>query len=221
MTHKKCPLCSKLSSKLKQLIHRFLGGKIDCQGINHHARNEKRVSEINSLAPDCKCEQYRMSKYSPNIVVDTEKLSRFVFSPYQVDRKGKLKPSAFSHVYNKGCSIQRDSLADNEEIFLFVNRFLGNRDDYIWRGVLVADCSVVRNIFIKSQMKRAVCVYDTGTKDNPSHGEICQTHHVLDEDDKIELRHDLLMAFGNKRIISPDQYRSSSIWDNLHPQFQN
>lgn len=161
-----------------------------------------------------------MSVHSPGVVDDSEKLARFVFSPYQVDKKGKLKPSAFSHVYDKGCSIQRETIAGNDEILLFINQFLEKREDHVWKGLLVAESSAVRNIFVKNTSRRAVCVYDTAEKENQSHGEICQTQYVLEEDDKVELRHDLLMAFGNEEIISPVKYRNGIVWNSIPPQYQ-
>lgn len=221
LIHKKCPLCSLLSSQFKQLSRRFFGEKSECQGINLRAQNNQRVSEINASVPDCGCEKYRMSAHSPDVVDDSEKLARFVFSPYQVDKKGKLKPSAFSHVYDKGCSIQRETIAENDEILLFINQFLEKREDHVWKGLLVAESSAVRKILIKNTSRRAACVYDTAEKENPSHGEICQTQHVIEDDEKVELRHDLLMAFGNEEIIPPAQYRKGIVWNALSPQFQN
>jgi hypothetical protein len=161
-----------------------------------------------------------MSKHSPCVVDDTEELARFVFSPFQVDKKGRLNSGAFSHVHQKGCSIQRNSLTDNKEMLLFINRLLENRDDLVWKGLLVADSGVVRKILAGDSVQRAVCVYDTAEKENPSHGEICQTQHVLDKDDEAELRHDLLMAFGNKVIIPPIQYREGVVWSGLSSQLQ-
>lgn len=217
---KKCPLCSKLSSQLKLFFRRVFGEKIDCHGINQRSQSDQRVTQINAAAPDCACEKFRMSHHSPGVVADSEILSRFVFSPYQVDKKGKLKAGAFSHVHNNGCSIQRTSIASNDEIVLFVNRFLAKRDDHVWKGYLVADSVSVRRILTQNSMHRAVCVYDTANAENPSHGEICQTQHVLDKDDEAELRHDLLMAFGNEVIIQPTQFREGAIWNQLSPQFQ-
>lgn len=220
LIRKKCQLCSQLFSRLKRYVRLIFGGHIDCQGINQHTKEGSRVSEINAAAPDCACEKYRMSVHSPGVIGDSETLARFVFSPYQVDKRGKLKSSAFSHVYDNGCSIQRDTMAGNDEILAFVNRFLEKRDDYVWKGLLVADSGAVRKILIKNSTRRAVCVYDTAEKENPSHGEICQTQHVLDEDDKVELRHDLLVAFGDEVIIQPAQYRDGIVWNSLPPQFQ-
>lgn len=222
LTQKKCQLCSQLSSRLKQLIRRCFGARIDCQGINQLTRDaeRKRVGGINAAAPDCGCEQFRMSVHSRGVVDDSEKLARFVFSPIQVDRKGKLKPSAFSHVYDKGCSVQRDSIAEGDEILQFINQFLEKRDDFIWKGILIADCCAVRDILTKNTTQRAACIYDTAERGNPSHAEICQTQHVVDEDDKVELRHDLLMAFGNQVIVPPQHYRNGIVLASLSPQFQ-
>lgn len=216
---KKCPLCFQLSSGLKGFLRRLFGSDVDCQGISQRALGDKRVAEINSLAPDCVCEKHRMSEHSLGAVENSEMLARFVFSPIQIDKKGKLKPGAFSHVHEKGCSIQRDSVAGNDEILEFVKQFLDKRDDYVWKGLLLAECGHVRGILVENS-KRAVCVYDTAKKANPAHGEMCQTHHIIDEADKIELRHDLLAAFGNETVIPPNQYRSSMVWNNLPQPLQ-
>lgn len=220
LIRKKCQLCSQLSSRLKRFARLLFGGHIDCQGINQRTQNDHRVSEINAAAPDCACEKYRMGVHSPGVIDDSEMLARFVFSPYQVDKKGRLKPSAFSHVYDKGCSIQRDTMVKNDEVLAFVTQFLEKRADHVWKGLLLAECSTVRKILTNNASRRAVCVYDTAEKNNPAHGEICQTHHVIDEDDKVELRHDLLAAFGNEVIVQPAQYRNGSVWNKLPHSFQ-
>ena len=217
---KKCQLCSQLSSRLKRFARLFFGGHIDCQGINQRTQNDHRVSEINAAAPDCACEKYRMGVDSPGVIGDSEMLARFVFSPYQVDKNGRLKSSAFSHVHDKGCSIQRDTMIENDEVLAFVKRFLESREDHAWKGLLLAECSTVRKILINNSSRRAVCVYDTAEKDNPAHGEICQTHHVIDEDDRVELRHELLAAFGNAVIVQPAQYRSGQVLNELPLSFQ-
>jgi hypothetical protein len=218
---KKCQLCFQLSFWLKRIFHQIFGGQPDCQGINQRTQNDpQRVSGINALVPDCGCEKYRMSLHSPGVVCDSERLARFVFSPFQVDKKGRLNSGAFSHVHQKGCSIQRDTQASNDEITLFIKQFIESRDDLAWKGLLVANSSSVRQIMTRNSSQRAVCVYDTAEKENPSHGEICQTQHVLDKDDEAELRHDLLMVFGNKEIVPPTQYRDGIVWNRLPLQFQ-
>ena len=65
-----------------------------------------------------------MSAHSPGVVDTSEVLARFVFSPIQIDRKGKVKPNSFSHVHSKGCSIQRDSAVNDTEILALVENIL-------------------------------------------------------------------------------------------------
>lgn len=220
MTQKKCLLCSQLSSKFNKLFRWIFGIGVDCQGINLRTfTNKLRVAAINADAPDCACEKYRMSTYSPCTVEDTEILARFVFSPIQIDKKGRFKPAVFSHVHNRGCSIQRESIAEIDHAFSLVQGALGAKEDAAWQGVLLGQCRDIRKIMAGGVNRRAICVYDTADSDNPAHGELCQTQHI-EEADQAELRHDLLVAFGNGSIIPPLQYKNGAVWDRLPGHFQ-
>jgi len=213
-TPKKCPLCSKLSSKLNGLFRWPFGN--NCRGLNRRSYNSaERVAKINEAAPDCACEKYRMSAHSPGVVENSELLARFVFSPLHFHKKnGKLMPNVFSHVHNKGCSIQRDSIAKHNEIVGFIKNLLLSQEEFAWKGLLLAECKTIRGIFTNNSTKRAVCVYDTAERENPAHAEICQTHYI-EEDDEAELRHDLFVAFGNREIISPEEYRGGVVLNDL------
>lgn len=223
MTRKKCQLCSRLSSGLKEFFHRFFGIGIDCQGLNRRTldSDQQRVGEINAAAPDCVCEKGRMSRHSPGVINNSEILARFVFFPIQIDKKGRFKPSLFSHVHSKGCSIQRDSVAKNDELLEFVREFLSKKDDRSWKGVLFGKCHDIRSISANEAHRRAVCVYDTANADNPAHAELCQTQYVIDEADEVELRANLFVAFGdNGALVSPRQYRNGAVWHNLPQNLQ-
>ena len=162
-----------------------------------------------------------MSKHSPHPVENSETLARFIFSPMLFDRKtGKAKPNAFSHVNSRGCSIQRDSITTNDELFSFVKQFLIGKDDRAWKGVLHAQCSNIRNISSDDSVRREVCVYDTATLGNPAHGELFQSQYVVDEADRVELREKLFIAFGNGGMIPPLQYRDGAVWNNLPDSLQ-
>ena len=123
-------------------------------------------------------------------------------------------PNVFSHVHNKGCSIQRDSIAKHNEIVGFIKNLLLSQEEFAWKGLLLAECKTIRGIFTNNSTKRAVCVYDTAERENPAHAEICQTHYI-EEDDEAELRHDLFVAFGNREIISPEEYRGGVVLNDL------
>lgn len=133
-------------------------------------------------------------------------MTRFIFSPMHTNSRGVVKPSLFEHVHTRGCSVQRDSIANDAEITSFVTNFLNDGDDRVWLGAVSAKCSDVRDIRIDGDKDRAMCVFDTAEPNNPSHGEICRAR-VVDEADKAELRHSLWKAFNGSVVIKPSDYR--------------
>lgn len=162
-----------------------------------------------------------MSKYSPYAVENSEILARFVFSPMHVHQKtGDVKPSIFSHVFSVGCSIQRDSLATDKELISFASIFLDGDDKRSWKGVLLAECDELRGIRAEDSVNRAVCVYDTADRENPAHGEIGQTQYVINEADRVELRHALFTAFRNGTVTAPHEYRGGVVWKNLREELR-
>jgi hypothetical protein len=219
-TRNRCPLCSLISSSVsnfKEFISGLVSSKYDCQSINLETndKDNQRVAEINKAAPDCNCEKYRMSKYSPNVIGNDEVLARFVFSPMHLDRKGNIKPSIFSHVFNVGCSIQRDTIATSKELIDFAKDFLDGNNNRSWEGVLLAKCNDVREINRDNANSRAVCIYDTASENNPSHGEMAQSQYIINDADQVELRHNLFQAFGKGIAVNPCHYRDGAIWEQL------
>lgn len=222
MIQKKCQLCSQLSSKFNQLLNKLFGSKLNCQKIHIDTYDSKeRVREINEEAQNCVCEAYKMSKYSPGPVCDSEMVSRFVFSPIHIDKKtGDIKPSVFSHAFTKGCSVQREKKASNDEITKFVEDFLASDKKFSWNGVLIANCGDLRSIKIDSNKERAFCVYDTAEEKNPAHAEFGQSQEIS-EADMAELRHDMFVAFSQGKKILPKDYRNNlcaSMPDLIKPQ---
>ena len=204
-------LCSQFFSEGKELIISLLPGRIDCCKINYDSSgSSKRVSIINNAAPDCVCEKHSMSYDSSHPINDNERITRFVFieSHLRKDKKS-IKPSFFSQVDTKGCSIQRESVVNDDELVTFVKGFREKNPRRNWLGVVTGGCHEIRSI-LTDQDKRACCIYDTGYKVNPSHGEICKTHHI-EEADKGELRSQLMKIFNNGLIIEPHRYRDGKI----------
>lgn len=206
---------SRLSLEFKNLLNIFFGNKNNCQRINLATSSSKdRVNQINIAAPECCCENSKMSKFSPFPIENSESIARFIFSPMFIDKKnGKIKPSIFSHVSSKGCSVQRETNAKDDEITNFISDFLSKdvKEAQSWHSVLIADCEKLRKILINS--KRAICVYDTSTKNNPAHGEICLTKEIAPEN-IAELRHELFQAFSTHEY--PNNYRNSVIQNKLN-----
>jgi hypothetical protein len=181
---------------------------LDCCKINFStSENIERVEEINVQAPDCACEKISMSKFSPGVIENSEELSRFVFSPVHVNKKGKVKPSLFSHVNNRGCSIQRNSIAKDDEIVEFLKNFLSSDNRFGWLGVLTGDCGKVRKI--DNNNNQLICVYDSAEETNPAHGEMCQSNYIIEDADRLELRAELWKVFGE--LVSPEDYRGGAV----------
>jgi len=154
-----------------------------------------------------------MSEHSPGVVENSEFLARFVFSPMHFNRNGKLKPSVFSHVQTRGCSIQRESIANNDHAFAMVQEVLNSNSDTAWQGVLFGQCGDVRSIMVNGN-RRSICIYDTADQENPAHGEMCQSEH-FEADDFAEIRHDLFVAFANSNLTPPPEYRGGAVWNRL------
>ena len=158
-----------------------------------------------------------MSKYSPHPVRGSERIARFVFSPY-VRRNGTLIPSLFSHAEQRGCSVQRDSIANNEELTDFVRGSLERRADAAWVGVVSAACADIRALIAPGDNPArltAVCVYDTAERPNRAHAEICRARDYSDESDVLELRRELLRLFESTPMTPRQLYRAGAIWNAL------
>ena len=199
-------------SKGKNLLLRSLPSRLNCCVINYYSSGSgDRVSIINNAAPDCVCEKHSMSKNSPHPVNDNERITRFVFIENHLSRdKKSVKPNFFSHTESKGCSIQRESIIEGNELVTFVKKYREKNPKSNWYGVVTGSCQEIRRI-LTNQDKRAYCVYDTGYKINPAHGEICKTHHIIEEADRLELRSRLRKIFSNGSIIHPNEYREGIV----------
>ena len=216
----KCQLCSWLFSKLSPFFRR-LTGACACQCLHLETGNDSRRVEVFDLrAPACTCESHRVSSYSPGIVERRESVARFAFAPIHRDKKGKIKPSIFSQVMTDGCSVQRESYADNNELNSFVSNFLTAKADRIWFGVLTAKCEDLRNLSLGESPRRAVCVYDTSEKHNPAHAEMFGTAIAADEGDENELRRLLMGAFDNGKLIPPSEYLGGNVWRSIRPELR-
>jgi hypothetical protein len=212
MLKEKSPLCSQLFSACKRFLTRFRNA-LTCRCLHGRAYDRSdRVQRINATAPDCMCEHHRMSKFSPGVVQQDELLARFVFSPIHIDKKGRIKPSLFSHAENKGCSVQRDSVAETKELLTFVLDFLRKNPKCEWKSVAIGDCQMVRAIQLEGVPQRTVCVYDTAEKSNRAHGEIGLTPLALEDANANEMRRHLMLAFHCDAPISPLSYRRGEIW---------
>lgn len=130
-------------------------------------------------------------------------------------RNGKPKPSLFSHVATRGCSVQRADQATADEMAGFVTNFLTAQSNGAWLGVVSAQCGRVRKLVIEEKQGKLFCVYDTAEAQNPSHAEIFQTKYAVDEGNENEIRRILMDLFHSERPVDPSTYESGAIWKRL------
>ncbi|MDE0252739.1 MAG: hypothetical protein OXI36_02310 [Gammaproteobacteria bacterium] len=103
-------------------------------------------------------------------MADQEILVRTVFSKFKVGSDGDQTPASFRvDPLKRGLSVDRlKYLNDNSLVS-------SKREDPRYEGYLRftgASCSSVRSLLHNEH--RLFCVYDSGTKNNPYHADICQ-----------------------------------------------
>lgn len=222
MIEKKYQTFSRLLSKAKQLFLRYFSRLCRrCSRAFERAETveeAERVKTIIGACPEGECECCRVSEHSHGPVRGNERLARFVLSPVHVDKKGRIKPSLFSHAATKGCSIQRES-ASTDELLAWLEGFLRKgKPDVAWCGVVVATAETVRSLRAARKDLQCFAVYDTAQADNVSHAEIFESYPI-DEADGPEARKELLRIFSGE-TFSSQQYRNSDLWKRLSPDLQ-
>lgn len=189
-------------------------GPPDCRALHELTlESDSRALDIAAAAPDCVCEQQQMSVYSPGPVQSGETLNRFLFDIH-ITNKGTVRPSAYSHAFRKGCSIQREDRASDSEIGNWIKDFLQNNPQRSWRGVARASCQSIRDLRLTGSKQKLFCVYDTAEfASNPAHGEICicLARPLDDEGEMPEARKLIRDAFGGDAYTGPAAHRAGRI----------
>jgi hypothetical protein len=210
-------LCSRLSERggvsLWRLMRPLPSGR-KCKCLHFKSFDTlTRIRDINAAAPNCECEGSRLSRFSPGPITGGETLVRFAFHPIHFNpKKGTLKPSLFSHAELRGCSIQRDQSATDDELTKFVRDYLALDATRVWKGVVAASADALRRITLEGDGDRAICAYDSGEDGNPAHGEFGWSRTFLEPGDANELRSLIWNAFGAGTPVLPSQYRSGSVF---------
>lgn len=182
---------------------------------------KERSKFIALNSPNCCCEGKKVSPHSPGPIEGHELIARFAFVPLHFTKAGAVKPNLFSQVFTDGCSIQRESLATQQELSKWMGDLLRDNSKFIWRGVLTAKCSDLRGINADAKnIGRSVCVYDTALSVNTSHGEIFAADSTIDEADELEIKAELMKCFDSENLIHPQQYQNGFVWNSLSTEYQ-
>ncbi len=175
------------------------------------------LSELAAIAPDCKCESHSVSRYSPSPVDNEELLTRFLFHPIHISNRGAIKPAAFSHVFSKGLSLNRERIATTEILITWFVEQMDNhaKANWTWHSIVGASCGLIRSITNDNNSKRSFCIYDSAEATNLAHAEIFACCEVVDDEDRGELRKQLFDAFNANHPIYPASYRDGSFLTNV------
>ena len=166
-------------------------GDVRCQEIFNGlpSSGRDRVPALHACAPRCDCEVHRTSEHSPSPVVGAERLGRFLFSPTQIGKSGKVKPTIWDYVQTGGCSVQREGIGSDDIAVNLVTKFLNEKSDAKWYGVYVmCDCSGIRDICKPRTSQPAIWVFDTALSENIAHAELFETPATIDDADWLEVR---------------------------------
>ena len=130
-------------------------------------------SDLDSDFPDCQCEAFRVSEFSPGIIENQETLLAVITSEGFVSDAGKVEPTFFETRMATGFSTDRKQFTtqvEYDERAAQLKEINAERENY---GSIEISVEGIRSVTYSD--KRAVAVYDTGLKENPSHAEIVMT----------------------------------------------
>lgn len=141
-------------------------------------------------APDCICENHKVSKNSECKVEDAEEIARCIFHPHHFDDKGNLCEKFIADAHTIGASVSRGNYADNDKIEcgcksiqqLDIER--DKRKPRVARGFLVANVGEIRGLR-DNQGRRLFGVYDTARPGHLEHADIMSAI-IYTEDDEFE-----------------------------------
>ena len=155
--------------------------------------------------PECQCEEESVSSHSPGLVGDDEVLVRTLFTEQAVGRDGRPKPLYFRSDASKG-GFSVDRMCHTDVDGLIFNK----KRDPRYKGYLrfVAAVSNVVRRLRHEDGRRLFCVYDSATKENGSHADICQNVYFKSgafnrKQRMMEIAWQLRDAFGEAQRVPP------------------
>lgn len=150
---------------------------------------------------ECQCEQVQTTEFSPGPVLNEEILIRHIFSPLHFDQETRtLKPAAFADIWGVGFSVTRQAHSTLEQFKSLTAFLLGIKQQKNPQAELVCLLSIsvdtMRAMRCSSDNGRLLCVYDTGSKSNPAHADLCTPRIPPNREEKAALRDVLTESFA-------------------------
>lgn len=171
-----------------------------------------RADRLDEAEPECRCEAFSVSEHSPGSVLNEEVLVRILVAPQHMHKK-KIQPTAasLSDSERKGLSVIRNGYIEDDIIRAvaegLVNRARNSNNDKAGVfGVLLIECSTVRQFVRFEESKRCYCVYDTAEKNNHGHAEIFQQVAGVEKPIRDDRRQKLFEAVKT-RFVPVNEFR--------------
>lgn len=158
---------------------------------------------VSQAFPNCECEDCSASSHSRGNVPGLEMVIRLLFSPSHFNLVTmEVDKSAYRDVYIRGMSVYRQSEITVDELLAKINLEIaeskksdrGSKKDGC--GFAVATCAEIKGLFFDDR-RRLCCVYDTATKDDPSHADVVYSGFRRDRKPPGSLRKDMLDNLAN------------------------
>ncbi|NKJ45891.1 hypothetical protein CIC12_03865 [Burkholderia sp. SG-MS1] len=153
-----------------------------CQAFFQSTDPQQKVKELQKVGNEeaVRWEALSASQHSPGPVAAGEVVCRQVTHPTFFDSEtGKLKPTAFDDVSNKGLSVDRLSVATEKEIVergearnAEWNAKFSDKPSRTLHSLGHIHVNELRALFVGNE--RAFGIYDTALETNRSHADVCQ-----------------------------------------------
>lgn len=133
-----------------------------CRGtFDLKPQNDKYAEEIDSAHPNCACQKFSLSPYSPGIVDDSEKLYRMIILPGDLDDKEKLTFESIKSTYKNGLSVFRECASDADITNLAEDRLYikPTQQRRSVKGLIALSAAEVRELDHET-IGAPFCIYD-------------------------------------------------------------
>lgn len=174
-----------------------------CEELWASLRGDERLLErISAATSDCTCEGHSASPHSPGPVSGSEILVRRLFLPIHFSAiRHEPTRDAYTDVYRRGLSVNRECHISEEELQQQAHQAIAQSPSKTGFAFAIAKCEHIRNMRYFDG-SRIFCVYDTATRDDPSHADIVYSriHEKLPKDDRRRIAAILAEVF---RVVGP------------------
>lgn len=150
----------------------------------HSVPGSKKCKAMLDIDPDVllRWEKEPVNQLSPGVVEDGEELLQQIVDPVHFTEEGGITAKAFDAITSHGLSVHRLSHSSLDVINQIAieraqkyNRDNPTKPQRRFCGFIEFNSAELRKIFCEVQNRRVFHIFDSATKEDISHAEVCQT----------------------------------------------